>query len=57
MTLSGRRGAAAVLACVLLSANAWADDLAVLRAELDRIKSEYTARTAALEARIAELEA
>ena len=57
MTFTLRHGAAAFLACVLLSANARADDLAVLRGELDRIKSEYSTRIATLEARIAELEA
>ncbi len=57
MTFSRRHGSAALIACVLLSANAWADDLAVLRGELDRIKSEYSTRIATLETRIAELEA
>ena len=55
MTTTARIAAAATLACVLLSGDARADDLAAMRAELDGLKAEYAARIATLEARIAEL--
>jgi hypothetical protein len=48
---------AALLVSVLGSPPAAAEDVASLRSELDGLKSEYAARIARLEARIAELEA
>ena len=48
---------ALVLAGVALPARARADDVAALRQELGSLKKEYADRVAALEARIAQLEA
>ena len=56
MTTRATIAVAMPLACALLSGVARADDVATLRAELDGLKSEYSTRIAALEARIAELQ-
>ena len=56
MRANNRILAAIVLAVALLPCAARADDVAVLRTELDALKSEYAKRIAALEARIVQLE-
>lgn len=57
MTIIHRAAASLTLACVLLPAAARADDdVASLRAELQALKGDYSARVAALEARIEQLE-